>query len=183
MSITVHVNDLLLSRMLYLEAKRLGFEGNGLSILLIDPLYEAIPETKGDLPIIGITADPELVPADQRHGLLALLALPFSVRELEKVVQDFRAAHKHRVERAGNLLYLSGKKISLSFTEARLFDLLYDNRHRPVTESEMTALLGESATKTNKSAVYLHRLRRKLGEAGDCIRTLRGQGCQWIETR
>lgn len=183
MSITVRTGDPLLSRMLYLEAKRLGFEGDGVSILLIDPILEAAIEPREDLLTVGITERPELVTAEQGRGLFALLALPFCAKELEDTVRRFFTAREWRVERLDGLLYLNGKKISLSRTESKLFDLVYDNRHRPVTEAELTALLGESATRTNTSAVYLHRLRRKLGEAGGCIRTLRGKGCQWIEKR
>lgn len=181
MSIHVRVGDPLLSRMLYLEAKRMGFEGDGTSILLIDPMHETIPEPKEDWLVIGVTERPELISAEQGRGLFALLALPFCAKELEETVRRFYTAREWRVERLDGLLYLNGKKILLSHTESKLFDLLYDNRHRLVTEAEMVALLGESATRTNTSAVYLHRLRRKLGEAGGCIRTLRGKGCQWIE--
>ncbi len=181
MSITVRVGDPVLSRMLYLEAKQYGFEESRTSILIIDPVTEETPEPAPALLTIGITADPEAVPMTVKRRLLALLALPFSAKELENAVLHFREGSELRVERTGDILYLNGNRIALSHTEARLFDLLYDNRHRVVTEAELTALLGKSATHTNTLAVFLHRLRRKLGEAGVCIQTLRGKGCQWIE--
>ena len=183
MSITVQIDDPILARMLYLEAKRHGFEHGAVSILLLDPTQTQAPEPCSTLLTVGLTAHPDAVPEENNRRLFALLPLPFSAKELEAVVLRFREHRELRVERVGDLLYLNGSRISLSHTEAKLFDLLFDNRHRPVTDTEMTALLGESATHTNTLAVYLHRLRRKLGDAGSCIKTLRGKGCQWIERR
>lgn len=179
MSIITRVGDPLLARMLYLEAKRQGL-GEDTPILFIDPAVESIPEPIEGQLTVGITASPDLVTTAETRKLFALLPLPFSAKELAVVVRRFREGREQRVERTGDLLYLNGKRIAFSHTEAALFDLLFDNRHRLVSESEMTALLGESAKHTNTLAVYLHRLRRKLGEDGRCIRTVRGKGCQWI---
>ena len=181
MSITVHISDQALARMLYLEAKRHGFEQGDVQLVFLDPLTAKMPEQAEGSLIIGITDRPDAVSKSIGQRLFALLELPFSSKELESVVLRFRSKSDLRVERTGDLLFLNGIQISLSHTEARLFDLLYDNRHRPVTEAEMIALLGESATKTNTVAVYLHRLRRKLGDADNRIKTVRGIGAQWIE--
>lgn len=181
MSITVRVSDPTLARMLYLEAKRHGLEKSEAQIVFLDPLAERMPAQTEDTWIIGITYHPEKVAAPIARALFALLSLPFSADELEHVILRLREGGALRVERVDDLLYLNGKRIALSHTEAGLFDLLYENRHRPVTEAEMIALLGESATKTNAVAVYLHRLRRKLGDAGRFVVSLRGVGAQWKE--
>lgn len=181
MSITVRISDQTLARMLYLEAKRHGFEESNTQIVLLDPVAEKLPEQLGNALIIGVTAQPEAIDDTVARRLFALLSLPFSAAELADVILRFRENGDLRVEREQDLLYLNGTRIALSHTEAKLFDLLFENRHRPVTEAEMIALLGESAEKTNTVAVYLHRLRRKLGDAGNCVKTVRGVGAQWIE--
>lgn len=184
MSIEIHIEDPLLARMLYLEAKRYGFDGDDGDILLLDPTLESVPEPAPGQLTVGLTASPKSVPDSEQEKLFALLALPFSTRELADTVRLFRRGDGHRIVRTANGLYCNGRKIVFSRTEGKLFDLLYGNRHRLVTEAEMNEVLGDSTSRTNTLAVYVYRLRRKLQKEGiSCIRTMRGQGCQWIESR
>ena len=89
---------------------------------------------------------------------------------------------KPLVERWNGRVLLRGEEVPLSDTERRLFDLLYDNRSRMVSDAELNAVLGDSASHTNTLSVYLYRLRRQLCADGVVrIRRSRGKGCQWIE--
>lgn len=183
MSIELQIKDPDLARMLLLEAKRHGFrESDGPSILFID-VDHFPPRILKDGLTVAICADPSALPDGLQTSAFPLLTLPFSVSEFEKILyrlRDFRQTP--RVERLGDRVLLGGKEISLSDTERRLFDLLYNNRPHPVAEVDLNAVLGNSATHTNTLSVYLYRLRRKLCADGVLrIRTLRGKGCQWIE--
>ncbi|MBQ8357922.1 MAG: winged helix-turn-helix domain-containing protein [Clostridia bacterium] len=186
MSILIQVTDPVLARMLLLEAKRQGFREEDTPSLHIIDLDRFPPPTgaKQGVTVIGLSADPTSLSPAERTGVAGLLTLPFSVREFEAVLRCIRPSlHVDRVIPIdGNRLMLGGRTITLSATERRLFDLLYENRHRLVTESELRAALGESAMHTNTPAVYLYRLRKKLCADGvSRIRTVRGKGCQWIE--
>ena len=176
MSITVCVADPILARMLYLEAKHHGFEGKSPSVYFADLAGGTLPTPAEDLLTVAVGE----LPADVARRAFASLSLPFCADEFKQIVQDWRQQGT-RVERVGELLYLNGRQIPLSRTELELLTLLYENKHRVVTVSEMCAVLGESALHTNTLSVYLYRLRRKLGAHGNCIQTVRKTGCQWIE--
>lgn len=176
MSITVCVTDPILARMLYLEAKHYGFEGDSPSVYFADLAGGAMPTPAEDLLTVAVGE----LPADTARRAFARLALPFCAEEFRQIVQCWRRQGA-RVERVGDLIYINGRQIALSRTEASLLDLLYKNRHRVVSTEEMCAVLGESALHTNTLSVYLYRLRRKLGAHGNCIQTVRKTGCQWIE--
>ena len=176
MSITVCVADPVLARMLYLEAKHHGFEGTTPSVHFADPSGGALPTPTEDLLTVAVGG----LPTDTAHPAFARLSLPFRAEELKQIVLCWRGQGA-RIERVGELLYLNGRQIALSRTELELLTLLYENKHRVVTVSEMCAVLGESALHTNTLSVYLYRLRRKLGAHGSCIQTVRKTGCQWIE--
>lgn len=183
MSIVIKSKDVLLDRMLLLEAKRCGFcEECAPPLYVVTP--EALPLTEADRGalVLAITADPEGLNAAQKNAVYATLSLPFSVKEFEQTVHRFRQyGPANAVHREGEQLRIDGQRVALSRTELRLFDLLYTNRHRVVSEAEMQAVLGENAAKTNTVAVYLYRLRRKLSVWGIALRTVRGEGCQWLD--
>jgi hypothetical protein len=183
MSIRIQVRDPALARMLLLEAMRHGFrESEGPDILFIDlDAYPPLPLRDGIT--VGLSADPSSLSDEIRSGKIPVLSLPFSVSELEEILyrlQDMR--ERPLVERWNGRVLLRGEEVPLSDTERRLFDLLYDNRSRMVSDAELNAVLGDSASHTNTLSVYLYRLRRKLCADGVVrIRRSRGKGCQWIE--
>ena len=183
MSIQILTQDPILSAMLRLEARRQGFQEEGEpSLLLVDLDTAPLPDVTGEALVIGFSRDPHSVSTDLAKQLSALLSLPFSALDLEAALHaPHQRPSKATPRLIGQELWLNGQKILLSATEARLFKLLYENRNRIVTQKELTALLGESATKTNTPAVYLYRLRRKLCADGVTrIKTVRGIGCRWI---
>ena len=183
MSIQIQTDDPVLARMLLLEAKRHGFrESEGPNILFID-LDHFPPSLLTDGLTIGLCTDPNALPGELRTEKLPLLSLPFSVLEFEKILYRSKETQQSpRVERWNGKVFLGGTEVPLSATERRLFDLLYDSRPHTVSDAELNAVLGESATHTNTLSVYLYRLRRKLCADGVVrIRRLRGKGCQWNE--
>ena len=182
MGILIITNDELLCRMLTLELKRQGIAEQGkLDLCLVDLDRHPLPlHHKGY--IIGLSRTPEQVDPPTIEKLTALLSLPFSARALQSVLMQLPHPHKDTIEITGHTLRLNGSVIHLSDTETALLRLLYDNRHRAVTNEELNALLGDSATHTNTLAVFMHRLRRKLSQDGvQRIKTLRQKGYQWIE--
>ena len=185
MSVAVFSRDAVLSQMLLLEALRCGLqeaEPAQARVWLVDLDHPApLPIGEGAPVQIGFSAHPEKVKNTTRSGLYALLESPFSARELSALLHRREGAPATALLREGEALWLSGKKLSFSATEQKVLNLLYDNRARTVSASEIEAILGEQAEKSNAVAVYLYRLRRKLEQDGVMrIRTVRGAGYRWI---
>lgn len=185
MKLTVNSADPLLARMLALEAKRTGClqaaTDATLYLLDLDNPDPAVSPPTGAISV-GFSATPEALAPEMRATLSALCHLPLSVAELDAALESLlpRVAESFLVLDARTLL-LGGRKIRLSPAEGALFTLLYENRHRAVSEAEMAAVLGENAANSNTPAVYLYRLRRKLGADGrQRIATLRAEGARWV---
>lgn len=187
MSITICTHDTDLARLLYLEARRQGFSANGEpSILFLDLDHFSTPaDPPAGAVVIGLSKYPDSLSPARQKGVYALLSLPLSVTEMAEILYRFRGyVTFDRVERTDRTLRLNGKPIPLSATEWRLFDLLYEQRDRVVSDAELNAVLGDGAQHTNTLAVYLYRLRRKLSADGVTrLRRVRGKGYQWIESR
>lgn len=185
MSIQIFTQNKHLATMLLLEARRQGFRSEGEpSLILLDLDTATLPKQIGDAPIIAFSADPVRLADCSSIGFWGLCPLPFSVRKFEEILHRSGGISKKSVLRqAEDDLWLNGRKISLSATEARLFELLYHNRDRVVTNAELNGVLGQSAQSTNTLSVYLYRLRRKLCTDGAIrIQTVRGLGCRLIES-
>lgn len=185
MKLTVNSADPLLARMLALEAKRMGClqaaTDATLYLVDLDNPDPTVPPPTGAISV-GFSSTPEAIAPEVRATLSALCRLPLSVAELDAVLENLlpRVAESFLVLDTRTLL-LGGRKIRLSPAEAALFALLYENRDRAVSEAEMTAVLGVNASNSNTPAVYLYRLRRKLGADGrQRIATLRAEGARWV---
>ncbi|MBQ8341375.1 MAG: helix-turn-helix domain-containing protein, partial [Clostridia bacterium] len=179
MSIRVLTKNKSLAILLTLEAKRKGFcEESDPSILFVDLDTATPPRYAAGVPVVGLSADSQRLSDHEHSGFAALLRLPFSVKDFADILPRLRGKSQIDAPRCvDGILWLEGQRIPLCATEAALFDLLYRNRHRTVTLTELTDLLGDSAKHTNKVAVYLYRLRRKLSADGiSRIRTVRGEG-------
>lgn len=185
MTVAVFSRDPILARMLLLEAERCGLvaaQPEEARVWLVD-LDQPAPFPKGGTaPLqIGFSAHPENVKKTTRSALYALLALPFSARELDALLHRREGTPARELMREGDAFWLSGRKLSFSATEQKVLHLLYENRARTVSVQEIEAILGEQAEKSNAVAVYLYRLRRKLEQDGVMrIRTVRGVGYRWI---
>jgi hypothetical protein len=185
MRLVISSADPVLSRTLYLEAKRLllldACPDATLFLVDLDHPDPAVTPDTGAV-CVGFSAAPAALSESSRATLSALLSLPFSAKEFGKTLSALfpRRADCFLICGAQSLL-LGGESIRLSKTEAALFSLLYENRDRVVSDDEIAALLGESTKRTNTAAVYLYRLRRKLSADGrERIRTVRGEGARWV---
>ena len=182
MRIVISSADPVLSRMLYLEAKRLSLDSAApdATLFLCDldhPDPAVTPETGAVC--IGFSSHPD---DTSSRNCAALLPLPLSARAFDRTVEVLFPRHASclLILDAQSLL-LGGKPIHLSPAEAALFSLLYEHRDRVISEAEIATVLGDSAKKANTPAVYLYRLRRKLCADGkERIRTVRGKGAQWV---
>ena len=118
---------------------------------------------------------------------------PFSLRELLLRVQAVhrRVARRRRrpdgdVRRAGRieidpgafLVRVDGEAVSLTVTEFRLLQALSDRGGRVCTHDELEARAGGGAHVPESRVLQTHmrRLRRKLGDAGASIETVRAVG-------
>ena len=184
MSIRILTQSKPLAAILRLEALRQGFREEGdPSILFVDLDTAALPsDTDGAFAVV-LSADKSRLFGHGDSSPFFALSLPFSVREFEEILHRWRTKSKKSALQADAAdVWLNGRRISLSPTERTLFELLYQNRHRTVSEAEVAALLGNSATHTNTPAVYLYRLRRKLCADGiNRIKTVRRQAYRWID--
>ena len=185
MKLVISTADPLLSRMLYLEAKRLSLDAAApdatLMLLDLDHPDSATPRQTGAV-CVGFSTSPAAISDTVRATLAALLSLPFSAREFDQTLEALFPRHAEQLLICDEkTLVLGGRQIRFSPTEAALFFLLYENRDRVVSEAEIATVLGDSAKQTNTPAVYLYRLRRKLSADGkERIRTVRGKGAQWV---
>ena len=138
---------------------------------------EAVPQPPAGAISIAFAQDPRAeLPFD------AVLSLPFSVSDLERTLHSLLCTKRPFVQLARGKILLGGQEIPLSPTEQRLFDLLFQNRHRVVKSNELEAALGSTAG--GALSVYLYRLRRKLSRDGILrIATVRGVGYRWMEDR
>ena len=82
------------------------------------------------------------------------------------------------LDTSGHRVLLHGKPIDLSAREYSVVEILMIWANRVVTKDQLIKLLYEPGADVNQSAidVFMHRIRRKLGDANVNIRTVRGLG-------
>jgi DNA-binding response OmpR family regulator len=143
------------------------------------------------MPVLLLTARDQL--ADRVAGLDAgaddYLVKPFDLPEL---LARLRALGRRAAGRAENTLSLGelvlrvadrelrhrGERVALSPRELALTELLMQRAGRVVPKEQIVARLSswESDFSENSVEVYVHRLRKRFGELGVVIRTVRGFG-------
>jgi two-component system, OmpR family, response regulator len=143
------------------------------------------------LPVLLLTARDEL--ADRVGGLDAgaddYLVKPFDLPEL---LARLRALQRRAAGRVGDILRLAeleldlaghelrhkGERVALSPREMALTELLMAKAGRVVSKDSIVARLSswESDFSENSVEVYVHRLRKRFGEFGVVIKTVRGFG-------
>lgn len=163
-------------------------EQDGVSILR---QLRSEPETSS-LPVVMLTA--KNTECDRVEGLDAgaddYISKPFGMMEL---LARIRAVLR-RTERSTQLLEYSvgslsvwperhevtvdGQPVSLTYKEFSLLCLMLENRGRVLTrEYLMDRVWGLEADRENRTLdVHIRTLRAKLGNASDCIETVRGVG-------
>lgn len=143
------------------------------------------------LPILILTARDDV--RDRVTGLDAgandYLTKPFHLEELEARIRAL--LRKDRWENKTTVAYgpltfdtcdrvatLQGKPLDLSARELAVLEILMQKAGRTVSKEHITDHLStwESEVTFNAIEITIHRLRKKIGEAGVNIRTLRGLG-------
>jgi two-component system phosphate regulon response regulator PhoB len=152
------------------------------------------------LPIIMLTAKAE--ETDQVVGFSLgaddYVTKPFSIKVLMeriKVLLRRREADGEktdvinhltvRIDRLRHRAYVAGKELDLTPTEFRLLESMLRQPGRAFTRAQlMDAAIGEGAIVLERTIdVHVKSLRRKLGEAGEYIETVRGVGYRFREDR
>lgn len=143
------------------------------------------------MPVLLLTARDEL--ADRVKGLDAgaddFLAKPFDIPELLARLRALKRRAAGLLEQrlslgelmldvTGRELRFSGVRVPLSPRELALTELLMQKAGRVVTKESIVARLSswESDFSENSVEVYVHRLRKRFGDLGVVIRTIRGFG-------
>jgi len=153
----------------------------------------AEPKTR-DIPVIMLTARSQT--GDRIAGLETgaddYLTKPFSPRELllriqavlrrsQKVttMNELRLGPFH-LDKKNMALYIDGQTLELTLTEYKLMALFMDNPNVLHARGELlTSVWGyHDDTNTRTLDTHIKRLREKLGEHGERIETIRGQGYQ-----
>jgi DNA-binding response OmpR family regulator len=143
------------------------------------------------MPVLLLTARDELV--DRVQGLDAgaddYLVKPFDLPELLARLRALRRRAAGRIEdklSRGELemdltdreLRFRGERVALSPRELALTELLLQKAGRVVSKDSIVARLSswEADFSGNSVEVYVHRLRKRFGELGVVIKTVRGFG-------
>ena len=150
------------------------------------------PHTR-ELPVLMLTARGEASDriSGLEYGADDYVVKPFSVRELILRIEAIlrrrsNAEEKSRTIALGALTIdldarkaaLDGEPLTLSSLEWRLLSFLLENRGRAHSRAELLNKVWDiqANVQTRTVDVHVKRLRDKLGEAGRCIRTVRGFG-------
>jgi two-component system OmpR family response regulator len=162
----------------------LGLPGSsGFSVL------EAMRKRYDATPVLIVTARDQL--SDRIRGLDAgaddYIVKPFQlpelyarmravVRRVEGRVSPLLAHGNIVLDPGKRVVTYAGKRIALSVNEYRTLLVLMERQGRVVTRDQLEASIygGSGAIESNTVAVYVHQLRRKLGD--DLIATVHGYG-------
>ena len=153
-----------------------------------------------DVPIIMVTAKTE--ESDELIGLAVgaddYVTKPYSVKVLiQRIKKELRRRQQPAeevsviesqgvvIDRIRHRATLQGQDLVLTPTEFRLLEVLLRQAGRAFTRHElMDAAIGEDAMVLERTIdVHVKSLRRKMGEAGDLIETVRGVGYRFHEPR
>lgn len=159
------------------------------------------PKTK-DVPVIMVTARAE--ESDQLVGFATgaddYVTKPYSMKVLiQRIKKELRRAEAREeapvgtqvssqgvmIDRHSHRAFHRDQELTLTPTEFRLLEVLLRQTGRAFTRYElMDAAIGEDAVVLERTIdVHVKSLRKKLGEAGDLIETVRGVGYRFHEPR
>ncbi|TLF48635.1 response regulator transcription factor [Halomonas urmiana] len=177
--------------------ERLAVPGHGVSLVLLDlnlpgctglQVLKALRDHDRATPVLILTARGAV--EDRVRGLDLgaddYLAKPFALDELEARVRALLRRRSPAVElTVGPLTFdtrqqrftLQGEPLTLPPREQRLLACLMHHAGTPVDKARLAeeAFQGD-AMGDNAIEVYVHRLRKRLGDGGVALRTVRGLG-------
>ncbi len=150
-------------------------------------------EDTSHIPVIMLTAkgDKTDVVVGLEMGADDYIAKPFSPKVLiarikavlrrmkEKTTSSTRTVRENlTIDRKARTLIISGKQISLTYTEFEILDILASEPGRVKTRDQIIkSAKGEHYISTDRIVdVHINNLRKKLGEHSDLIETVRGVG-------
>ncbi|MGN0523137.1 MAG: response regulator transcription factor [Eubacterium sp.] len=160
---------------------------DGLSILRklrSTPLYKNIP-------VIMVTAKTSEIDAVKGLDMGAddYITKPFGVMELvsrvkavlrrtQTVVTDNLAYKNIIINEAKHIVYVNDNEVELTYKEYEILKLLVINKGIVLTRDKlMESIWGYDFEQGNRTVdVHIQSLRKKLGEAGECIKTIRNVG-------
>ena len=176
-------------------------------MLPLKPGLEVCRDLRGDartrdVPIIMVTARAE--ESDELVGFATgaddYVAKPYSMKVLiQRIKKELRRSQSQDeaptaaqigsqgvvIDRHGHRALYRGQELPLTPTEFRLLEVLIRQTGRAFTRYElMDAAIGEDAIVLERTIdVHVKSLRKKLGEAGELIETVRGVGYRFHEPR
>lgn len=151
-------------------------------------VLERLRRRRQTMPVLILSARDRT--KDRIHGLDRgaddYLTKPFDLSEFEARVRALLRRGQGAELAIGGMEWswdrreasIEGDVLALSRHELNLLEALVQNLGRTVAKATLAMLLGEGGKSAddNMVEVYVHRLRRKLAEAGIEIRTVRGLG-------
>jgi DNA-binding response OmpR family regulator len=156
-------------------------------------VIERLRRRRQTLPVLVLSARDQTT--DRIRGLDSgaddYMTKPFELSEFEARVRALLRRGQGAGAAIGRLQWMqdrreasvAGQVLELSRHELTVLEALVQNPGRTVAKSSLALLLGEDgqAAEDNLVEVYVHRLRRKLVDAGVEIRTIRGLGYRLYE--
>ena len=172
--IAILSDDAVFARMLSLELSFRSYalaDENHAELLIIDA--DAYGEYKTHLPCVYF--------GRREHALASFLHRPFDMKELFELIELAFSGDENREPKIiGNgRISVAGEAISLSDAEMSLFELLLDERGKPISRERIAAEIFPDAKDGSKVAdVYVCYLRKKIDEklGRQYIKTVRGNG-------
>ena len=190
--IAILSHDVRFSRMLELELRTSGYSvicnphGGNARLWLADLDTVTLPTNHPERVYLGMSRVPDALPRDQYTMCLRILARPFDMQALcetlapllspDHVLPSVSIAHPHLL-RTPIGYELDGEPLSLTASEERILDAMYQRRGEAIPREELCALL-DNETNEKLADVYICLLRRKLEAGGNprLIFTVRGVG-------
>jgi two-component system, OmpR family, response regulator len=144
-----------------------------------------------DTPVLMLTARDTIDNRVEglRSGADDYLVKPFAFDELmariDALMRRSNRSREHavvhervRLDRRARRVHVNGEEIDLTSKEFDLLACLLEHKGQVLTRAQLKELVWDFPfdAKTKVVDLYVHYLRRKLGSAGDIIRTVRGVG-------
>ena len=160
------------------EAQAAGTSLSEIAIELRKKLAELVPDLASETYAALAIAPTE---ARGRNLDITRIALgePKSVRTAKPEPEETTAARGVVVDLSRKRVYVDGQNANLTCKEYELLGFLIENQGKTVSRQEIAAIserCGEPTPNARTIDVHVRRLRAKLGDYEDIVRTARGKG-------